>query len=191
MAKRISSPEQAEKRFWSRVDKSGECWLWTRARGGYKEKYGVFSPFGKQGYAHRFSYTVTYGEIPEGLCVCHRCNNGLCVNPSHLYLGTAAENSRDAKRDGLFLSGVNSPAFKRYAGRVHEVEPPTRLSISGTNNIRARLNEDQVREIRRLVDGGHATRTDVARQFGIGRSTVRLVVDRITWRHVSDEVCVE
>jgi hypothetical protein len=191
MAGRLPSPEQTEKRFWAGVDTSGDCWVWTRARGGYSGNYGVFSHGKRHGYAHRFSFALAYGEIPEGLYVCHRCNNGLCVKPDHLYLGTAAENSRDAVRDGLIARGVHSSPFKRNARQVAEVAPPIRLSVSGTSNVRARLNEDKVKEIRRLVDGGHATRTEVAQQFGIGRSTVRLVVNRITWRHVPEDACIQ
>lgn len=94
-------------RFWSKVDKSGgpdSCWMWTGSRNKKKGKltYGLFKPAGeKTTPAHRYSYRERYGSIPDGLLVCHRCNNPGCVNPEHLYAADNATNIRDAYRDGL------------------------------------------------------------------------------------------
>ena len=75
-------------RYWSRVDKTSSCWLWTGPVN--RDGYGYHS-----GLAHRLAYRLEHGPIPSGLMVCHRCNVRLCVNPAHLYAGTALDNARD------------------------------------------------------------------------------------------------
>lgn len=105
------------KRFWNKVNKTESCWLWngaTRGRG-----YGCLKVDGKVIDSHRQSYILTKGEIPEGLFVCHTCDNKLCVNPEHLFLGTRQDNIDDAQVKGLLarphLRGlINHPSQAAY-----------------------------------------------------------------------------
>jgi hypothetical protein len=147
-----------EERFWAKVDKSGECWAWT----GYCDRWGhgQFYRNGRHQKAHRASWEMHNGPIPQGALVCHRCDNPPCVNPAHLFLGTNADNSRDM---------VNK---KRQA--------------KGERMGSAKLTADEVRAIRAMAaEAGVAlNQTATARQFGVSATAIRFVIERETWRHI-------
>jgi hypothetical protein len=95
-----------EDRFWSKVNKTDSCWNWTSSivGNGYG---GLFSGTKKQRKslrAHRFSYELHNGVIPEGLFVLHKCDNRLCVNPEHLFLGDSTDNMRDCAAKGRVIT---------------------------------------------------------------------------------------
>src|SRR5713101_4375739 len=88
------------KGFWSYVKKTQSCWIWTGSRTG-TSGYGKCSVGnGKEVSAHRRSWELENGEIPKGLWVLHHCDNKICVNPSHLFLGTRSDNMKDAVKKG-------------------------------------------------------------------------------------------
>lgn len=107
--------EKQLKRFWAKVHKpvEEECWEWTGARN--KKGYGQFSVNKIAKSTHRISYVIHKGEIPEGLMICHACNNPSCVNPNHLYAGTGKDNAQQAVADGLL-----APQQKTHCVNGHE-----------------------------------------------------------------------
>ena len=93
-----------EERFWSKVDTSGECWIWTACKN--NSGYGQFSLKGRPQLAHRISWMFANGDIPPGLCVLHRCDTPACVRPDHLFLGNHADNMRDRNEKGRQSKGL-------------------------------------------------------------------------------------
>lgn len=154
------------------------CWIWTglTARNGY----GRMLTKGKGGpstAAHRVSWAIHHGLLPQDMDVCHKCDNRLCVNPDHLFLGTRSDNMIDCSKKGRNImqrhperSSLNGNAVPR---------------LKGVNHLQAKLTEAQVLEIRRA--GGSTTMAELARRFGVDPSTVDRILRRKTWRHLPHE----
>ena len=157
-------PQDIE-RFQKKVQKGSpdECWEWTAGR--TTRGYGAFflRGFGGAYRAHRFAWTITCGPIPSGLCVCHHCDNPLCQNPAHLFLGTHADNMRDMVHKG------------------RHVMPCER----GESNGYAKLTNEQVRDIRCCYATGNITMCALAREFSVCETTINYIIHRRTWRHVA------
>lgn len=121
--------EEVGERFWAKVQKTDDCWLWTAGQAG--AGYGQFSVRGTHVYAHRWSYEQAKGAIPEGLVIDHLCRNRLCVRPSHLEAVTQRTN---------VLRGETLPAQEvalTHCLRGHEFTPEnTRITPTGTRACR-------------------------------------------------------
>lgn len=145
-------------RFWAKVDKSGDCWLWT---GALKENgYGVIGGHERRSrYAHRVSYQLAFGAVPPGLNVLHRCDNRRCVRPDHLFAGTQAENIQDMVRKGR---------ARPYDRR-------------GRKNPRAVLTPGKAAEIRARRQSGE-TLASIAARFSVGTSQVHRIATGRSWQ---------
>lgn len=148
--------ESLRVRFFMNVEKTDSCWVWKKA---YKDKYGRgYIPFNNGTLlASRASYMVHYGEIPRGMCVCHKCDNYGCVNPDHLFLGTHRENADDREMK------------KRGA--------------KGERIANSKLTRQKVLEIRVLKESG-MTQQKIATQFNVSQSAVGRILTGKTWRHI-------
>lgn len=160
-----------EERFWAKVDKSGECWVWTGAVGGWG--YGKFWSGGGKGRcmcASRMAWELTHGPIPTGMQVLHHCDNPPCVRPEHLFLGTNADNVRDKVSKG-----------RQPRGAAVKVRPPRH---TGEKHPQAKLTESGVRLIREKLAQG-MTNASIAREMGVSYSTVSLIRRGRIWREVA------
>src|SRR5215831_17341851 len=157
-------PVSLKLRFWLKVNKGGplilpelgRCWVWTAGQSG---GYGSISKEGQRGtiMAHVQSWIFANGGlVPSGMFVCHHCDNRLCVNPAHLFLGTPQDNLADA-------------AFK---GRMPR----------GEENTHAVLTEAEVQEIRTLYFSGDLLQRTIADRFHVARTTISAIVTQRSWR---------
>lgn len=152
-----------QQRFWEKVDRAGECWNWL----GCKDHagYGQIRLDGKLMLAHRASWLLHHDSIPDDLFVCHHCDNPGCVNPGHLFIGTNRDNMQDASRKG----------------RLHNQNVPR-----GEVIVSPVLTEAQVIAIRGVYSAGNVTQRSLATEYGVSCSTIRDILKRRTWRHVSN-----
>jgi len=135
-------------RFWSKVEKTDGCWIWTGAR---RNGYGAFL-ITNQGrkrvvYAHRLSFELVHGAIPKGLYVLHHCDNPVCVNPIHLFLGTQSDNLKDAGAKGRMA-------------RVGESNPFSKLTWPQVESMRDLAKNLSTRKLASIfgIDHGHVAR---------------------------------
>ena len=113
--------ESLETHFWAKVNQTEGCWLWLAYQN--RNGYGTYFINRRPKYAHRVAWELTYGAIPAGLVVMHKCDTPPCVRPEHLSLGTYGENIADALQKGRFRPG--EPRSRRWAAtekRVAELE---------------------------------------------------------------------
>lgn len=129
--------QEAAERFWARVRRGGvdDCWEWQGPRD--RKGYGCCYPgrFAGSRLTHRFAWSTTHGPIPQGLFVCHKCDNPPCCNPNHLFLGTVRDNAIDMVRKGR---GVSYRGIKSGMGKLTPEQVQAILSDERGQTILAR-----------------------------------------------------
>lgn len=163
-------------RFWAKVDRSGgpdACWAWAGVR--FRDGYGQFflNYEAPKVRAHRLSWEMANGPIPDGLQVLHRCDVRACCNPAHLFLGTHQENMADRNGKGRQARG------DRSAWRTRPERMPR-----GERSGNAKLTEAAVRAIRAEYTGRHGQLSQLATRFGVSRTAIRFALSGRSWQHV-------
>lgn len=149
-------------RFFEKVEKTDACWRWIGAKWGSKD-YGVFTVHERCYFAHRISWIIANGEIPEGLHVLHHCDNRQCVNPKHLFLGNNADNVRDKVSKNRHVFGTYHPRCKLTEDQVKEIRS-AKLCRTGPNKLTAQM---------------------LAEKYGMSRRAIRSIFYGETWKHLS------
>lgn len=129
-----------------------DCWLYTKCISTWG--YGRVPNRKSFISAHRFSYQLHKGAIPEGMFVCHHCDNPPCVNPKHLFLGTCADNNKD----------------KLNKGRT----------FIGTKHWKSKLNEEQVRDIKKQLSNGR-TGYQIGKQYNVSHQAIYSIKYGVNW----------
>lgn len=175
--RRKRANESLPERLWSKVDKSGDCWIWQGSM--RPNGYGIIGAWGKSISPHRVAYILTYGEIPDGMLVCHTCDNPACCRPDHLFLGTQKENMADMHAKGRAYTGTRGAARGTRNGA--HTKPDRRPR--GTRNGNAKLTEQTVKEIRARAAAGESKKA-LAREYGVSDTLIGMVAKRKIWKHV-------
>jgi len=164
MPKGIYDRETAESRFWKKVERSDTCWNWLGSKS--EDGYGWFTENKKTITAHRYSYLLHKGEIPEGNLIRHTCDNRDCVNPDHLILGTPADNSLD-----MILRDRQAKGDKNGAAVLTEAQAREILEEYKTDKQSGRLYGSLAR---------------LSQKYGVDKQVVSRLTAGKTWRHLHD-----
>lgn len=168
-------------RVWERVAFGPGCWEWQGGRD--LKGYGRVTVGTKRKKAHRVIWELANGPIPDGMRVCHHCDNPPCVRPDHLFLGTDKDNADD--RDAKGRTGPRrgwQPGQRRSRGDQHWTRREPAKVPRGERANRAALTEQQVRDIRARYRPRMASA--LGREYGVSHVVILAIVNRKTWAHV-------
>lgn len=171
-------------RFWSKVQvgEPDACWEWKTGK--LKAGYGQFAQ-AITGYplrSHRYSWELHFGKIPDGMSVCHHCDNPSCCNPAHLFLGTAADNAADKVLKGRQAKGYSNQE-NRQRGDNHYLRRHPEKRLRGARNWNSKLTENLVSDLRRRYDAG-ATVAELVDGLNISTVAIRNAILGKTWQQV-------
>lgn len=156
--------DRREELFWKKVNKNAPngCWEYNNERCGKMHAPVTFK--GVHTHAHRISWELHHGKIPKGKFILHNCDNGICVNPAHLRIGTQKENMHDM--------------FSRGRGYKFPVR-------KGEQHGMAKISEEDVREIRKSYASGDVSQWDLARKYKIGQTQIGRIIKKEVWKDVA------
>jgi hypothetical protein len=155
----IYKRKSLEERFWSKVNKTEFCWIWTASV--KKNGYGQIGYNGTKLYAHRLSWELNNGTIPEDKLVLHKCDNPKCVNPDHLFIGTTQDN-------------INDKIDKNRQAK-------------GEINGMSKLTDINIIDIRKKYHEGIKNR-DLCKEYNVSHSTIHRIVFNRSWKHINEKV---
>ena len=182
-------------RFWLNVDLDGpihavcgRCWVWTGPRN--RHGYGRIKCQGITVLVHRLSWEIHCGEIPEGLCVCHKCDVPNCINPTHLFLGTNADNMADRDAKGRHRPSYGDQNGSRLHpeclahGDDHWSRLHPEMVVKGEKHPCHKLNENEVIAIRALYKEGTYGQVELGKLFEISQGQICRIVNGANWKHI-------
>lgn len=197
----VNFTDKERNHFWSKVQKSNDCWLWQGGKPG--RKYGQYFLRQKRVGTHRVAWMMSRNRgIPQGMFICHHCDNPQCVRPEHLFLGTAQDNSDDKCKKGRQAKG-DTQGLRKHPGTAarglrhgwhthpesvprgdnhHSRKRPERMA-RGEGHGLAKFTNDDILEIRQLRKDGMLLRL-IAERFKCSRPCIGFIIKGRTWSHV-------
>jgi hypothetical protein len=207
------SPNSLPKdRFMKFVDKTETCWLWKGFI--FSTGYGEFHLNKKTTTSHRASWLLHKGEIPNGLIICHTCDNPKCVNPAHLFLGTHKDNSQDMSKKGRsckFLKNASGKIDENQSNLIYDLykngetqrkiakdfgihqstvwkhirkKIPSEGKMVGEKNNKSIFNENEILKIRSSYIPYKMSYAKLAKIYKVNVSTIFRIINKITWTHI-------
>lgn len=197
-------------RFLSKIKIYNDCWIWQAQT--VFPGYGRFWLYGKNMTAHRASWLIFKGNIPENLCICHKCDNPSCVNPEHLFLGTHKENSVDMKIKGRSKPGEKNGCSKvidihrdeiinkylqghtqRNLAKEYKVAQSTIWKIirkkipskgirKGEECNKSKFCLNDIKNIKNIYKRGEFGAHRIALLYDVSKSTIQRIIRGVTWK---------
>jgi len=159
-------------RFISNIKKTNTCWIWLMST---QKGYGAFKANNTSYRCHRLMWEIVKSPIPKGMYVLHKCDVRNCVNPKHLFLGTAQDNINDCIKKGR---------FRVASGKNHGTKTKPERIARGSKHGNSKLNEKIVSDIRSLYKKCSETHLSLAKKYGVTEGCIQQIINKNVWTHV-------